>query len=42
MTRASLMAAYEECLSQPLFAVIQRRLGELRSASAAYLESVLS
>jgi hypothetical protein len=29
-------------LRQPLVAVIQRRLGELRLASAAYLESVLS
>jgi hypothetical protein len=42
MTRESSMEAYEECLSQPLVAVIQRRLGELRLASAAYLESVLS
>jgi hypothetical protein len=42
MTRQSSMAAYDECLGQPLVAVIHRRLGELRSASAAYLESVLS
>ena len=41
MTRKSSMAASEECLSQPLVAVIQRRLGELRSASTEYLESVL-
>lgn len=42
MTRESSMAAYDERLSQPLDAVIPRRLDELRVASAAYLESVLS
>jgi hypothetical protein len=42
MTRESSMAAYDERLSQPLDAVIQRRLNELRLASAAYLGSVLS
>jgi hypothetical protein len=41
MTRESSMAAYDERLSQPLDAVIPRRLDELRVASAAYLESVL-
>ena len=42
MTRASSMAAYDERVSQPLDAVIQRRLNELRVASTAYLDSVLS
>ena len=41
-TRESSMAAYDDRLSQPLDAVIQRRLNELRVASAAYLDSVLS
>jgi hypothetical protein len=42
MTRQSSMAAYDERLSQPLDAVISRRLDELRVASTAYLGSVLS
>ena len=42
MTRESSLAAYDERLSQPLDAIIPRRLDELRVASAAYLESVLS
>lgn len=42
MTRESSPAAYDERLSQPLDAIIPRRLDELRVASAAYLESVLS
>ena len=42
MTRESSMAAYDERLSQPLDTVIPRRLDELRVASAAYLESVLT
>lgn len=42
MTRESSMAAYEAGLSQPLDAVISRRLDELRVASAAHLESVLA
>jgi hypothetical protein len=42
MTRESSMAAYDERLSQPLDPLILRRVDELRVASAAYLESVLS
>jgi hypothetical protein len=42
MTRESSLAAYDERLRQPLDAVILRRLAELRVASAAYLERVLS
>jgi hypothetical protein len=42
MTPESSVAAYDERLSQPLDAVILRRIDELRVASGAYLESVLA